>query len=141
MNDLLETIKQLKKEKKKWVRKIEYQKNKKTYKKYSETNKEKIKEKKKIYRLNNKEKIKEYRKTPSCYKSYKISQWKRYGVIHNDFDKLFELYVNTINCENCNILLTTKDRHNKSTTKCLDHCHISGEFRNVLCHTCNTRRR
>ena len=162
MNDLLETIKELRKERRKWYnkiynlenkeklkekKKIYYLNNKENYKEYSKEyrleNIEKLREYNKKYRLENKEEIseqkKEYSKTPSCYKSYKIKDWKRYGVIHNDFEKLFELYVNTTNCENCNVILT-RDRQNTSTTKCLDHCHISGKFRNILCHACNVRR-
>ena len=135
MNDLelLETIKQLKKEKKRWYDKI-----------YRFENRDKKKENKKKYYQKNKEKIKEntkkYKKTPAGYKSHKIAQWKRYGVIHNDFEKLFELYVNTTNCENCKVILTI-DRNNTSTTKCLDHCHLTGKFRNILCIACNVRRK
>jgi len=130
--ELLQTIKQLKKERGRWVKKIYYLNNKENKKEYYQKNKEKNKEKKN-------ERNKKYRKTPAGYKSNRIANWKRIGVISNNFDKLFELYVNTTNCENCDCLLTI-DRNNTSTTKCLDHCHISGEFRNVLCMACNTRR-
>jgi len=164
MNDLLQTIKELRKEKARWYRKIHYlnniekqresskkyrlenkEKERERHKKYSLKNKEKLKKYKKEYRLNNKEKLKEssrkYNKTPAGFKISKIATWKNIGVIHNDFDKLFELYMNTTNCQNCNILLTSKDRYNKLTTKCLDHNHITGEFRNILCNLCNIRRK
>jgi len=191
--ELLETIKQLKKEKHNWQKKINYiknkekildqqkeyyEKNKEKYKedrkiyrennkekeaernkKYRENNRKKLKEANKKYRENNKEKIrkthkvyyqknkeklnknsKEYRLSFIGYKAERVSDWKKRGVISNNFDKLFELYFNTTNCENCNVLLT-RDRYNKSSTKCLDHDHKNGEFRNVLCQTCNVRRK
>ena len=48
------------------------------------------------------------------------------------------MYINTTNCEECNIeLIEGRYGNNK---KCLDHCHKTGEFRNVLCQTCNVRR-
>ena len=148
--ELLESIKELKKEKKRWYEKIYRFENREKAKEYYQKNKEKLiensrnyrlenKEKCRKYRLENKEKLKKYNKTPAGYKSHKIATWKNIGVISNNFDKLFEKYLKTTNCENCNILLT-KDRRNTSTTKVLDHCHISGEFRNVLCMACNTRR-
>ena len=146
--ELLEIIKELKKEKRRWYNKIyrleNREKVKEYYQKYKENSRNyrlENKERCRKYRLENKEKLKKYRKTPAYYKKHSISQWKGYGVIHNDFEKLFELYINTTNCENCNILLTTKDRRNTSTTKCLDHCHLTGEFRNVLCNSCNVRRK
>ena len=118
-------------------------KNKEYYEKNKEKNKEKKKERNKKYRFENKEKIREqdkkYRKSPAGYKTKKKQDWKKIGVIDNDFDKLFELYMNTTNCENCNVLLT-RDRQNTSTTKCLDHCHLTGKFRNILCNACNVRR-
>jgi len=129
MNDLLETIKELKKEKARWVSKIHYL-----------NNKEKRNEYDKKYRLKNRDKKKEYRNTYNGYKSNKISSWKSIGVIDNDFDKLFEKYMNTTNCENCNVLLT-RNRYTYKTTKVLDHNHITGEFRNVLCNSCNVRRK
>jgi len=107
-------------------------------KRYQE-NKEKIKLQAKEYRDNNKEKIKEYRKTDNFNKSRRISDWKRNGVIHNDFNELYDYFINCKNCENCNIELSV-GRFTTSTTRCLDHCHTTGEFRNVLCHYCNVIR-
>ena len=134
--ELLQTIKELRKQKKRWYDKIyrfeNREKSKEQNKKYKFENKEKIKESNKIY-------YKKYRNTYNGYKVFKILDWKRLGVIDNDFDKLFEKYMNTKNCENCDCLLT-RDKRNTSTTKCLDHCHISGKFRNILCHACNVRR-
>jgi hypothetical protein len=35
----------------------------------------------------------------------------------------------------------TEDRYNTSTTRVLDHSHITGQFRNILCCACNNRRK
>jgi hypothetical protein len=126
----------------------------KQYKKqYYINNKEKIKQQQKQYKLNNKEqqkqykldnkdKIKEqvteYRQTYNGKKSYRISNWKQSGVISDDFNELYEKYINTTNCEECNVeLIHGMFGNNK---KCLDHDHETGQFRNILCCGCNLRR-
>ena len=121
-------------------------------------NKDKIKEQKKQYRLANKEKIaelnkehylnnkehiaeqhKQYYKTENGKKSYRITTWKQRGVITENFDELYDKYINTNNCEECNVELIHGNFGNNK--KCLDHDHETGQFRNVLCCGCNLRRR
>ena len=80
-----------------------------------------------------------YRQTESAIKSRRISHWKDRGVSSECFDSLYNYYVNCQNCELCNIEIT-EDKIRKSTTRCLDHCHRTGEFRNVVCHACNIKR-
>jgi len=101
---------------------------KKYYKEYHEKNKEKISEQKK-----------EYHKTEQGKKSMRISRWKKSGVICEDFNELYDYYINCRNCEECNVELIEGNK--ASNRRCLDHNHETGEFRNVLCHTCNTKRR
>ena len=70
-------------------------------------------------------------------KSRRISDWKRSGVKAplDDWEGLYEYYINVEKCEDCNIDLV---RGNFTCNKkCLDHCHTTGEFRGVVCMRCN----
>ena len=92
---------------------------------------EKNKEYQKTYQKNNEDRLKEYRQTDIFIKSRLISDWKRRGVICNSFDELYDKYLNSSKCDLCN------SHFENSFYKCLDHDHNTGEFRNVLCRTCN----
>ena len=80
---------------------------------------------------------KKYNKTEVCKKKYTVGRWKNRGVIADDFDSLYETYINTWNCENCNIELIAGNIG--ANRRCLDHCHESGVFRNILCVSCNNQ--
>ena len=67
-----------------------------------------------------------------------IRNWKRRGLVSDNYMIIYDKWKNTKNCENCNVELTVGNKG--STKKCLDHSHITGEFRNILCNTCNVRR-
>ena len=71
-------------------------------------------------------------------KSYRISAWKQRGVKCDDYNALYDRYIATTNCEICDCVLTTGT---KKDCRCLDHNHISGEVRNILCKSCNLVRR
>lgn len=108
------------------------EKNKEYYKQYDKEYRENNKQKIKKYRENNKEYFKQYNKTDKRKKSNTISKWKQrglkeYGYTYNE---LYEYYLSITNCEVCNKDLST-------TIKCMDHDHITGCFRWVLCHSCN----
>ena len=99
------------------------------------------------YNLKNKEKIKEYYKeyykTESGIKSVRINRWKARKVITDDWDALYDHYLKTSFCDFCKIKLSY-DKHMTATTKCLDHDHTITDrpnFRNILCHPCNVKRR
>ena len=136
-------------EEKKEKKKKYYNENKEKIKEYYLENKEKNKkknrlyylenkEKSRLYYLENKEKIQAYSQTEAGKKSQRITNWKKSGVIHDDFPSLYDYYINCKNCEECNVELNEFGNGNH---RCLDHDHTTGLFRNVLCHTCNLRRR
>ena len=126
-----EEKKERQKEYNKKYRKNNKERKKQTQKLYREKNKEKLIEKKKEYYKNNKEKYKEYRKTPSGKKSETISNWKTYGLIDDDYEGLYDKYLNTTECEICKYVF------DNTNWKCMDHCHTTGLFRQILCFKCN----
>ena len=67
-------------------------------------------------------------------KSQTIKNWKKRGVISTDYNKLYENYINNKNCEIC------KCEYSDFNKKCLDHSHITGEFKNYICNSCNVKR-
>ena len=113
--------------------------NRKEYmKEYNAKNKERYKEYYKEWYEVNKEQVKEYQKTDQGIKSHRINTWKRIGLISEDYDKLYEHYLNTNECDNCGIELV--EGQYGSNKKCMDHSHRTGLFRNILCNRCNTIR-
>ena len=103
------------------------------------------------YRKKNKDKIKghyenygkKYRQTPKGIKSYRIRNWRKRGVICDNWNAMYDHYLKTSYCDFCRCELTY-DRYHTSTTKCLDHDHSITDrpnFRNIICHSCNTKRK
>jgi hypothetical protein len=76
-----------------------------------------------------------YQKTPKGKKVHTISGWKRRGMICDDYDKVYERYFNSTNCECCG-----KEYNLNQMDKHMDHCHNTGKFRNILCRNCNQLR-
>ena len=109
---------------------------------YYQKTKEDRKEYDRLKYLNNKEKVKEknrlYQQTEQGKKSFRISNWKTYGILCFDWNLLYDLFISTKNCEFCEVELDT----NTKTRKCLDHDHsITDKFniRGVLCNSCNRK--
>jgi len=72
-------------------------------------------------------------------KSITIGQWKRRGVKTPEglsFEELHDFYESVPDCELCGIELSGEVRNQR---RCLDHSHVSGDFRAVICHLCNIK--
>ena len=71
-------------------------------------------------------------------KHSKRKDWKKRGMIFRDvghFEFVYYEYIRATNCELCNKLFpNTRDRH-------LDHNHITGEPRNIVCCKCNKHKK
>jgi hypothetical protein len=113
--------------------------NKEKKKEWNEANKDKIKEYNKEWREKNKEYDKEYKQTEKGKKSNRISTWKHNSIKSDNYDKLYEYFINVKNCEECEVELVEGNKSNNS--RCLDHNHKTGLFRNVLCNSCNVKRK
>ena len=98
---------------------------------YRQKNKDRISKTKLKYRQNNVEKIKQRRLTENAKKIRRISHWKSRGLI-GDYNLIYDKYMNATNCECCNA------NFKSDFYKCCDHCHVTGEFRKILCRHCNT---
>ena len=69
------------------------------------------------------------------YKGHKTrtkSQWKQRGLVTDNFDEIYNRYIHSSKCERC------ETSYKNSKDRCMDHCHLTGEFRNILCKKCNT---
>tara|TARA_R110002072_G_scaffold286733_1_gene451847 strand:- start:43 stop:477 length:435 start_codon:yes stop_codon:yes gene_type:complete len=85
----------------------------------------------KQYREKNKEKHK---------KCFNICQWKNTGLICETRDEYEYIYDRWLNSERCEEPKCNKE-YSKENKKCMDHCHLTGLFRNILCNSCNCKRR
>ena len=69
-------------------------------------------------------------------KNCRISNWKHAGLI-DDYDYVYERFESTLFCDFCGCDLDQCTR----SVKNMDHCHITGKFRNILCLVCNVKRK
>ena len=60
-----------------------------------------------------------------------IYDWKRRGLIYDNYDELYDVYINTMECQHC------KTEFTKNNWRCMDHNHTTGLFRKIVCHKCN----
>jgi len=97
--------------------------NKCYHKEYYQRNKEKLRQQQKEWRQNNKEKTK---------KSNTLGEWKSNGLISENYDQVYQLYLDSTQCSKCGYQYT------KQNVKCMDHCHTTGKFRAIVCNLCNT---
>lgn len=64
------------------------------------------------------------------YKSQTIYIWKKRGL-KGDIEEVYKRVLNSTKCELCGKL------YEGAGDRCMDHSHITGEFRHVLCRSCN----
>jgi len=107
------------------------------YREYYQKNKEKILQQKKEWNETNPEKRKiikqRYDQSPQGKKINTIQEWKRQGLIHADYETLYNNYIACMYCQICgNDFKSDFDR-------CLDHDHSTGLFRQFLCRACNNK--
>ena len=62
-----------------------------------------------------------------------ITNWKSRGLIYDDYDELYEIYIKTMKCQYCN------KEFNNSHDRCMDHDHDTGLFRKIICRRCNNQ--
>ena len=85
----------------------------------------------------NKEYRKEYNQTSEGRKSLRIATWKNRGIISEDFVNVYKIYIETEKCMDCDCILT--DGPVCPSKRVLDHCHVTGEIRAILCFSCNVK--
>ena len=110
---------------------------------YYKKNRELILNKKKDYYKKNRIAKLEYQNnynniilnTEDGKKKQLIKNWKHIGLISDDYNAVYDKYINTNECELCEISITRgKGLIGK---KHLDHDHKTGLFRNILYGKCN----
>ena len=70
-------------------------------------------------------------------KSDTLYNWKKRSLL-GDYDKIYDKYISTTNCELCNVILTD-GKTISSTTREMNHNHLTGYFINIICHRCNSQ--
>jgi hypothetical protein len=60
-----------------------------------------------------------------------IYNWKKSGLIYDDYNELYEVYIKTMECQHC------KKEFTENNKRCLDHDHETGLFRKIVCNRCN----
>ena len=73
-------------------------------------------------------------KTPKGQKSERKKLWKKRGLNMDTFYYVYPIFLNATHCERCGVEFEDNKGRNQ---KCMDHCHVTGMFRNVVCRNCN----
>ena len=103
---------------------------------YRENNREKYLESCRKKNAKRKEKIAEWHRTnANHYKNRTITNWKRIGVIYDNYEELFDIYNNETQCWIC------KKEFDKRINRHLDHDHDTGDVRFICCRSCNLKLR
>ena len=79
------------------------------------------------------ERNKKYYETEKGKKAYTKRNWKKRGLDMDTFYYVYPIFLNAKNCERCGVEFEGRG----SNQKCMDHCHSTGMFRNIVCRNCN----
>ena len=66
-------------------------------------------------------------------KSQTIYKWKKRGLIYDNYNELYDVYIKTTECQHC------KTEFTKKNCRCMDHDHTTGLFRKIVCNRCNNQ--
>ena len=104
---------------------------------YKDPNDPRIQANIKKYRESEKGKkiIKAYEESDKYKKQSKIARWKHLGIITDDWENVYNIYIDTTNCDYC------KKEFVNSLERNLDHDHSikdNNNIRGILCRVCNT---
>lgn len=107
-------------------------------KKYQQANRSKINTTKREWANNNKDKVAEYNrksrlKNLLVYKEYQKKYW--YSITEDEYQEMLKSQNNK--CKICSSSFTLTSQHNKVYVPHIDHCHITGKVRGLLCSKCN----
>lgn len=62
-------------------------------------------------------------------KRCRFKRWRNAGLI-GDYEEIHNKFINTTECDICKCSFSNK-------RKCMEHSHITGEFRGIVCIKCN----
>ena len=70
----------------------------------------------------------------SYHKALTKYSWKRIGLNMDNFEHIYQEYIHTTHCQLCNKQFeNTRERQ-------MEHDHQTGEFRNIVCRSCNQKK-
>jgi len=79
-----------------------------------------------------KEYKKQLQKQPHSIKTRVIRVWKQRGVISNDYNKLYNDYLTTKECQRCEVIMEGRGENKK----CLHYCAELNDFKIIVCNVC-----
>tara|TARA_R110002167_G_scaffold88809_2_gene239451 strand:+ start:4719 stop:5192 length:474 start_codon:yes stop_codon:yes gene_type:complete len=94
-----------------------------------------VRDKEKLSKYN-----KEYSTTEIGKMNKKIGNWKSLGLICKDKEEYIIIYKRWLDSKKCEEPKCNKE-YTETNWKCMDHNHDTGLFRNIICHSCNCKRR
>ena len=68
------------------------------------------------------------------HKSNTKYSWMKRFKLKGDFEEIYQRYIYATHCDLCNVKF--RDNYHRR----LEHNHETGEFRNIVCNRCNTRK-